>query len=131
MKTQLMFHYRSGVPNTPDGAFTTAQSASKGLALWLCRHLPPVPIPPIPEPFVVYQGHSFPGPDDDDFMVLVLAAIERTFGTGPPGIVSVPPRHEDLFETVCLDILLWAGGAWRHREPGSELLARARHPGVG
>lgn len=92
-----------------DGASTRANTASMGLCLWL-GHNGPMVMPENPQPFEVYVGKSIPGPKDSEFMTAVIAAIERTFGTGPTTIshrVYRSTADDAEFEAGCVDILKW------------------------
>jgi len=112
-----------------DGSRTVAATASIGLMYWLGRIMPQTPIEN-PKPFEIYVTQSpTPSPYSPMFMPLVVAGLERTFGTSPPipehlhdpahGFVKDMGFHDVEkhlkkgtpqvveYEQVCLDILHW------------------------
>jgi hypothetical protein len=113
-----------------DGSVTVAKSASIGLMYWYGRIVPQKPIEN-PQPFSIHiVATSIPFPYDPLFLSLVVAGLERTFGTAPEipshlleasfceriGKLDFKDVEKHLkegaseiveYEQACLDILNW------------------------
>jgi hypothetical protein len=70
---------------TQDGGETVASTASHALLHWYMRTIPDLPGLPDPMPIleVVQTSAPHPGPYDPKFLMVVIGAIERTYGTAP------------------------------------------------
>jgi hypothetical protein len=78
---------------------------------WLGRSCPARPIEN-PEPFQLYVvGSQVPSDDDEVFLTLVYAEIERRWNKTPPFDIEPPNRkHEHggkKYQARCLEILQW------------------------
>jgi hypothetical protein len=113
-----------------DGSMTVAKSASIGLMYWYGRIVPQKPIDN-PQPFSVHiVATTIPFPYEPLFLSLVVAGLERTFGSAPDvaahllepeyckrlGRLDYEEVEEHLkkgttdvvaYEQACLDILNW------------------------
>lgn len=117
-----------------NGGETVARTASLALTHWYMRTIPNLPDLPDPMPIleVVQTSAPHPGPYDPKFFLVVIGAIERTYGTAPEiadeffnqkwynnlpnglsdhKIVVQARRDGDpkvvAYEEVCLSILKW------------------------
>ena len=117
-----------------DGSSTQAMTASMALLHWFSRTTPKLPMPENPECFKVYiAGIPVPGPYHRLFLINVVGAIERIFGTSPDIIHekflcdswydSLPKNIRDhdlvleallqkdesitLYENTCWELLDW------------------------
>src|SRR5438552_962275 len=94
-----------------DGSRTLARWPSMALLHWLGRSYPTRPIEN-PEPFQFYAvGSPVPGDDQEVFLTLVYAEIERRWNKTPPFAI-VPPNAREKhggqeYQIRCLDILRW------------------------
>jgi hypothetical protein len=94
-----------------DGSRTLALRPSLALLHWLGRSYPMRPIDD-PEPFQVYLlGSAVPSDDDEMFLTLVYAEIERRWNKTPPFEVEPPnPKRKHggkKYQARCLDVLKW------------------------
>jgi hypothetical protein len=109
-----------------DGSRTLALRPSLALLHWLGRSYPMSPIED-PEPLQVYVLHaSVPRDDDEMFLTLVYAEIERRWNKTPPFEVK-PPNPErkhggKKYQARCLDVLKWlhAEGDITHLDVSAE-----------
>jgi hypothetical protein len=107
----MRIHYKCKDDRANGGVSETlAATPSLALVYWYMRHLPEN----------VYQT---PGPYSDRFLMLVIAACERTWGTAPDFDLPEPPGKYDWkeahdlyvsrdpavseYEDACLEILQW------------------------
>ncbi len=94
-----------------DGSRTLALWPSMALLHWLARSRPRPPIEN-PEPFKLYVvGPPVPGDDDEQFLTLVYADIERRWNKTPPFAVEPPDLKKKhggrKYQARCLEILRW------------------------
>ena len=114
-----------------DGSVTVASTASIGLMYWYDRILPKKPIEN-PQPFSIHVTTvSIPSPYNPLFLSLMIAGMERTFGTAPEIPAHLLDKaHAEKFpeglnfgnvekhlkkrtpviveyEQVCLELLYW------------------------
>jgi hypothetical protein len=94
-----------------DGSQTIARWPSMALLHWLGRSFPTRPIES-PTPFVVYIVSSqIPSDDDQMFLTLVYAEIERRWNKTPPFEIEPPnPKKKHggkKYQARCLEILNW------------------------
>jgi hypothetical protein len=94
-----------------DGSRALAKWPSMAMQHWLGRSRPIRPIEN-PEPFKLYVvGSPVPGDDQEMFLTLVYAEIERRWNKTPPFEI-VPPSPKRThggkeYQARCLDILRW------------------------
>jgi hypothetical protein len=112
-----------------DGSSTIAATASMGLLHWYGRITPTKPVEN-PQPFEPYLVGTITAPYSPQFLPLVVAGLERTFGTAPeiPQHLHEAAHYKKLarldfqavekhlkkgtpeiveYEQACLDILNW------------------------
>ena len=94
-----------------DGSRTLAKWPSMALQHWLGRSRPIRPIDN-PEPFKVYVvGSPVPSDDNQMFLTLVYAEIERRWNKMPPLEIVLPnPKKKHggkKYQARCLEILRW------------------------
>ena len=94
-----------------DGSKTVASWPSMALLHWLERSHPTIPIEnPEPSTFDVIS-HAVLSDDDDIFLTLVYAAIERRWNKTPPFEIEPPndkKKHGGKrYQDRCLQILKW------------------------
>src|ERR1019366_10512290 len=94
-----------------DGSRTVAMWPSLALLYWLGRSRPTIPIEN-PEPFKLYiVSTTMPSDDDEIFLTLVYAAIERRWNKQPPFEIEPPnvkKKHGGKkYQARCLEILQW------------------------
>jgi hypothetical protein len=94
-----------------DGSRTVAKWPSMALQHWLGRSRP-IRLPETPKPFVLYSvGPPIPSDDDEIFLTLVYAEVERRWNKTPPFDMEPPDRKKkyggDQDQRRCLGILEW------------------------
>jgi hypothetical protein len=94
-----------------DGSRTVARWPSLALLYWLGRSFPP-PVIENPEPFKLYVvSRPIPADDDDLFLTLVYAEVERRWNKSPPFEIIPPDDDAEhggaAYQARCLDVLRW------------------------
>ena len=94
-----------------DGSRTLAKWPSMALQHWLGRSRPIRPIEN-PEPFKIYVvGPPVPSDDNQIFLTLVYAEIERRWNKTPPFEIVLPnPKKKHggkKYQARCLEVLHW------------------------